>query len=270
MKHRTRAAAFTLIELLVVIAIIAILAAILFPVFASARERARQTACLSNMKQIGTGVYIYLQDWDDTYPLNRFPDKNHPIGSSLDGSSYNWRRAIRSYVPTVNIFVCPSNPNAWNTTNANGCPGDETNCIPPYKGDPTQQLAASYANNGSSFHEFFGDIVDGTPSACCDPSKFGTRTLASIKDPADLIWLLENNGAYPDVGSWAIEGGGLYVFQHGSKISNWLMADAHAKAMKLSQTFYPRQMWWNGKPYGTQDPTKYGLSVLKTMNAAYR
>ena len=65
MKNR----AFTLIELLVVIAIIAILAAILFPVFAQAREKARQTACLSNAKQLGTATIMYVQDYDETLPL---------------------------------------------------------------------------------------------------------------------------------------------------------------------------------------------------------
>src|SRR5438067_8373067 len=65
MRHRN---AFTLIELLVVIAIIAILAAILFPVFAQAREKARQSTCLSNCKQMGTAAMLYLQDYDETYP----------------------------------------------------------------------------------------------------------------------------------------------------------------------------------------------------------
>jgi prepilin-type N-terminal cleavage/methylation domain-containing protein len=87
---------FTLIELLVVIAIIAILAAILFPVFAKARERARMTGCLNNMKQLGIGLYTYLSDWDETFPPNRFPPGGGeiPVGSDYAGSAwYNWKRA---------------------------------------------------------------------------------------------------------------------------------------------------------------------------------
>jgi prepilin-type N-terminal cleavage/methylation domain-containing protein len=71
---------FTLIELLVVIAIIAILAAILFPVFAQARESARQATCLSNMKQIGTASMMYVQDYDETYP-----DQRSTKGALVDG-----------------------------------------------------------------------------------------------------------------------------------------------------------------------------------------
>ena len=80
MKH-TRA--FTLIELLVVIAIIAILAAILFPVFARAREKARATSCLSNVKQIATGIMIYIQDYDETYRRHQhFPSLQHPVAAA--------------------------------------------------------------------------------------------------------------------------------------------------------------------------------------------
>src|SRR5256714_15149834 len=71
--HMRRNAAFTLIELLVVIAIIAILAAILFPVFAKAREQARKTACTSNVKQLGLAWMMYVQDYDETFPPNNSP-----------------------------------------------------------------------------------------------------------------------------------------------------------------------------------------------------
>ncbi|MCW3059481.1 MAG: prepilin-type N-terminal cleavage/methylation domain [Capsulimonas sp.] len=90
---------FTLIELLVVIAIIAILAAILFPVFAQAREKARQIACLSGEKQIGLGVMQYIQDNDERYPLAQY---NVPTGDQII-----WTNAIQPYVKSWRIFRCP-------------------------------------------------------------------------------------------------------------------------------------------------------------------
>ncbi len=100
---------FTLIELLVVIAIIAILAAILFPVFARARERARQTACLSNAKQMGLAVMMYAQDYDEVYPARQRP-LEHPfeINGYTHSSAILWYAAIWPYFVNTDIFNCPS------------------------------------------------------------------------------------------------------------------------------------------------------------------
>src|SRR5437870_8136292 len=99
-RERRQHCGFTLIELLVVIAIIAILAAILFPVFAQVREKARMSACLSNMRQIGSALMMYAQDYDETFPRDFFMDKE-PI--------YVWKNAIRSYLKSLDVLMCPSN-----------------------------------------------------------------------------------------------------------------------------------------------------------------
>jgi prepilin-type N-terminal cleavage/methylation domain-containing protein/prepilin-type processing-associated H-X9-DG protein len=102
---------FTLIELLVVIAIIAILAAILFPVFAQAREKARQTSCLSNTKQMGLGIMMYTQDYDETYPAGYYYGDPTQT-SNLDATGIiQWSGVTQPYVKNEQIFVCPSDPN---------------------------------------------------------------------------------------------------------------------------------------------------------------
>ena len=105
--QRTRRPAFTLIELLVVIAIIAILAAILFPVFAQARDRARMSACLSNMRQLGSSLMMYAQDYDETLPYIRF----HGVGACPKGAGcYVWKNAVQPYLKNLDVLACPSNP----------------------------------------------------------------------------------------------------------------------------------------------------------------
>ncbi len=131
---------FTLIELLVVIAIIAILAAILFPVFAQARAKARQTSCLSNMKQIGTATAMYTQDYDETFYAHRWnsgPDSN-PLIAETGGASSPisgvardrtfWISMLNPYIKNYQVFACPSNVNPWTQVNKDGvkCMGSDT------------------------------------------------------------------------------------------------------------------------------------------------
>jgi prepilin-type N-terminal cleavage/methylation domain-containing protein/prepilin-type processing-associated H-X9-DG protein len=96
---------FTLIELLVVIAIIAILAAILFPVFAQAREKARSSTCLSNQKQLGTAMSMYIQDYDE-----RFPNWRTVVPKSADhpNGKITWVENMQPYAKNKNIWLCPS------------------------------------------------------------------------------------------------------------------------------------------------------------------
>lgn len=101
--NKSKDRGFTLIELLVVIAIIAILAAILFPVFAKAREKARQVSCLSNMNQLGLGIMQYVQDYDEMYP-----------GTAYYGEG--WAELVFPYVKSTGVFSCPDDvtqPQSW-------------------------------------------------------------------------------------------------------------------------------------------------------------
>jgi prepilin-type N-terminal cleavage/methylation domain-containing protein/prepilin-type processing-associated H-X9-DG protein len=102
MKRESRSG-FTLVELLVVIAIIAVLAAILFPVFAQVREKARQTMCLSNTRQMASSLMMYAQDYDEIFP---------PVLSIQPGETYfyqiSWMNRLQPYVRNIGLFLCPS------------------------------------------------------------------------------------------------------------------------------------------------------------------
>jgi prepilin-type N-terminal cleavage/methylation domain-containing protein/prepilin-type processing-associated H-X9-DG protein len=152
---------FTLIELLVVIAIIAILAAILFPVFAQAREKARSISCMSNTKQLGYGLVQYLQDYDEVIILNSY-------GSAGTGSS--WADHLQPYVKNNGVLVCASssrvttgtNPDAWVTLQNRLC---------------TYSLNNVYFSNAT-----WGQIFER-----------GQASLASIEDTAGTVFCADGN-----------------------------------------------------------------------------
>lgn len=120
---------FTLIELLVVISIISLLAAILFPVFSRARENARRTSCLSNVKQMGTAVMMYVQDYDGRYPVEYISWS----GASLSQLAH-WPDLLYPYIKSWQVFLCPSDDS----------PGE----YPHYRPAGHPKLVSSYGNNG--------------------------------------------------------------------------------------------------------------------------
>lgn len=171
---------FTLIELLVVIAIIAILAAILFPVFAQAREKARAIACMSNEKQLGLSFMQYVQDYDETMPIGG--------GANTFGTGRGWAGAVYPYVKSAGVYKCPDDP----TT--------PTFYIEPYE-------VCSYGYNRNLVKSPSNAVV--TIAAMQSPAS--TVVLSEIINNAAQV---ENNPANPDnsscsdFGSYAFYGYG--------------------------------------------------------------
>ena len=138
---------FTLIELLVVIAIIAILASILFPVFAQAREKARGISCLSNLKQLGTAYRMYMQDYDEMV----VPDYEYVNGAQNGYTQILWYPDImNAYTKSAAVYICPdrawldspNSPDPWTRDSARAW-------LPPGKGPGFQDLTFSYSVNNS-------------------------------------------------------------------------------------------------------------------------
>jgi len=166
---RTQGRGFTLIELLVVIAIIAILAAILFPVFARARAKARQTSCASNLKQTTLAILMYVQDYNDTFPLSGGYAYDGDPGVDLRGL---WLFTCQPYIKNEQALVCPSDPSPAVSAVLFG-----------------RTMASSYGYNcafpGDGYSVYDADHTNG-----------GTRwrplTLPKIKSPT-LMWLLADS-----------------------------------------------------------------------------
>lgn len=202
---------FTLIELLVVIAIIAILAAILFPVFARARENARRSSCSSNLKQIGLGLMQYVQDYDEIMPMN---NTNEAAGGI-------WMDKIQPYIKSYQLFKCPS---------------DSSAAQPAYNTPNT-----SYGINMVGWGESGGNPNGPSISQSGKPV-----AMAGIGSPTTTVFAMDCNSAQM-ASQWAdLTQGNLQINQNASprtmgggaverhlETINLLWCDGHVKSAKL-------------------------------------
>ncbi len=202
---------FTLIELLVVIAIIAILAAILFPVFARARENARRASCGSNLKQIGLGILQYTQDYDERMPRN-------DSGSTGVGT---WVDTLQPYIKSDQLFVCPSDSSPYALAS-----GRKT----------------SYAINQIYYKNAAQELFEANTTGITPVS------LAAIDDSSGTIAVGDSSGyyqVYPSTPAAAVvdnnanpktfgesSASGFFVARHLDG-TNWLFLDGHVKWLRL-------------------------------------
>lgn len=201
--NRLKSRGFTLIELLVVIAIIAILAAILFPVFARAREAARATSCRSNLKQIGTGILMYTQDYDEVFPPNLWDGS---AAAPWGGSGQHQRtmgHLIQPYVKNMEVTRCPSEANRSLTPST------------PQPPSMVQTYQVSYGYN----------------------AWIAGQAQAAVAAPADQFLAFDTASLWSDTCQNAIR-----LCHRHSEMGNYAFADGHVKSKK-SRSEKPQEWW---------------------------
>jgi len=248
LPHNRTAArrAFTLIELLVVIAIIAILAAILFPVFAQAREKARQASCVSNLKQAALGVLQYAQDYDETYPL--------AASWGTWAWDFTWAWTSQPYIKSYDVFACPNDSDrvgpggpAGMSYGANALLDDSFRSVGAMRpgGDwnhedgtlarvnrpaETILLAERHNEDVKSYRgkvtniNTNGNGVRGTPPFTGQPWMDGWLGPTAIP-----------NGSRPATAAWPTGRNGTVTVKH-QEMANFVFCDGHVKAMRPVQT----------------------------------
>jgi prepilin-type N-terminal cleavage/methylation domain-containing protein/prepilin-type processing-associated H-X9-DG protein len=230
---RNKQSGFTLIELLVVIAIIAILASILFPVFGRARENARRSSCMSNLKQIGLGMLQYTQDFDERFPAPRqSTPTSDPSYDTWGGETQNdngtparasWRQKIFPYVKSAQLFRCPSNT-------ANEKVSDQGY-------DNVPAMPRSYLINRNIYASNQGTMNQGMP-------------LATLTEAATKIAVAEGPTGASDYAGVSIKFSGWTPALFRERIyaghlatANFLYCDGHVKSQRAAATANPVNQW---------------------------
>ena len=247
-QHNFRSA-FTLIELLVVIAIIAILAAILFPVFARARENARRSSCQSNLKQIGLGLIQYTQDYDEKLVNSCYGvTGTSPDGNSVPGSNYKWMDAIQPYMKSTQIFTCPSDVDDNNSKTT----------YTPYNNLPAGGSSQFYGSYGINQIYAPNTTPAGAAGATGNNGVVQQVSLAELQEPATTFWAMDTainsnqslRGKYrvcvSNTATMSVTADGLKAFNDNSanygaaaaarhlETLNVLYTDGHVKSQKLA------------------------------------
>ena len=208
---------FTLIELLVVIAIIAILAAILFPVYAKLKEKARATQCLSNMRQIGTAIMAYADEYDGCYPFA------YRLDNWSDWQHWTWRERIFEFTHSTAILMCPG-----------------------------ITVTPGYSLPGGNIPHYGMNVAVVCPSN--SPLAY-TRKITDVPQPSDTILVGENKDGdwSSEAGSERArfgEAGTYWAYHNGG--SNFIFCDGHAKWMSMTQSDRNDYWFWKvrkNRPY---------------------
>jgi prepilin-type N-terminal cleavage/methylation domain-containing protein len=224
-----RRPAFSLVELLVVLGIIALLIGILLPVLSTARKTGHAVVCSSNLRQLGLMAFTFTADHYDAVPANRiFADRSGAAPYHI-----SWRAWLieLGYVDDQTAWTCPDEAPFGPRTELGRTIHGST-CI--------DDVETNYAYNGSAFWGY-GAISH----------KAGTdRTLAEVHRPSELIFMLETQGPWPDLGDWMLNQnaggqGGYAGYWHPSGTSNWLMVDGSGASAKAIDMVDPSTKYHN-------------------------